>query len=247
MRSSEFDFQDIFKLDITEFFTNLWEENLVLTHNPKLQQLFAYLNLDCVKAILEKGIELQDLLVLRSGIYAESVSYISDNGLVSPDLIQQLYQDEDCTIYIKWLEKYDQNIANLVRALSNELHPLNFRACLFLSASSLFGLPAHFDAHDAFIIQISGTKKWQIWPAIVDDVPSVSSPNLYATEVEDYVSRSATIGEFNLSPGDILYLPRNTIHKPLPTGDRSCHLNIWMLSPLFNDYCRSTRGKYRKT
>ena len=34
--------------------------------------------------------------------------------------------------------------------------------------------------------------------------------------------------EITLQAGDVMYLPRCTIHRALPTDEHSSHLNVWM-------------------
>ncbi|MFJ9452690.1 JmjC domain-containing protein [Herbaspirillum sp. NPDC101397] len=238
MRDSKIKFEEFFGLDKEKFFTTYWQEYSALTHSHLTKQIFNYLKFEYVIDLINHGMELDDFSILREGRYCQPHSYMK-NGLLSIDAITHLYEKEETTIYIKRLEKYDPEIESITRYLSQDLYPVIFQTCLFLSAKNQFALDAHFDAHDAFIIQVNGEKKWKIWPSIIEDLPSLSAPSLYTSEVKEFAALTPPIAEYNLHPGEILYLPRNTIHQPVPTGERSAHLNMWMIPPKLKAFSKN--------
>jgi hypothetical protein len=81
------------------------------------------------------------------------------------------------------------------------------------------GLAPHYDDIEAFIIQTEGTKLWHIWqgPLELPDKPS-----------EDIRRESlpTTMFEVLLQPGDMIYLPRGTIHEAIAQHRLSTHVTI---------------------
>ena len=79
--------------------------------------------------------------------------------------------------------------------------------------------PPHWDTHDLFIIQVEGTKKWRLYesarPLPLDD----------ERFTPDQFDVGPQIGEPTLSSGDVLYLPRGSIHEP-SAEDYSIHVAL---------------------
>lgn len=92
-------------------------------------------------------------------------------------------------------------------------------ASAYLTPSSSQGLAPHYDDVEVFIFQTEGTKRWRLWlnnlplpDTCSHDIPRDRLPPLYA--------------EFVLRPGDILYMPRGTIHEADALDDFSTHVTI---------------------
>jgi quercetin dioxygenase-like cupin family protein len=77
---------------------------------------------------------------------------------------------------------------------------------------------AHSDPTDVYVIQLEGTKRWQIWPTPQvrragedkDSFPSLPEPDL----------------DLSLQPGDVLYIPYGTPHRAAAEGRVSLHLTV---------------------
>ncbi|WP_104903682.1 JmjC domain-containing protein [Pseudomonas sp. LH1G9] len=220
-------FETIFGISKSLLFPNHWETSLI-TSKTKTKNLITGRPLDYALSLLNAPIEHEDLLIIKDKTYCQRNAYMS-NGLCLKENIKHLIQQEGCALYLRWLEKYDVNFNSLVNHLNLEMSPFKFNFCLFYSPASGVLFEEHFDAHDAFIIQLEGSKKWQIWPAIVSEVEATSTPHFYSSTVKEHVAENAPSHEITLEAGDVMYLPRCTIHRALPTGDNSSHLNVWMI------------------
>ncbi len=64
----------------------------------------------------------------------------------------------------------------------------------------------HFDRYDVFLIQASGTRRWQIGQVSDDNSPRQPHPDL------KLLSEMAVEEEFVARPGDVLYLPPGVAH-----------------------------------
>ena len=87
------------------------------------------------------------------------------------------------------------------------------------------GFDDHYDVHDVFVLQVSGTKRWSLREPVLPQ-PLRSQP---WTDRRDAVAARAqepAALETTLRPGDCLYLPRGWIHSARAMGEVSAHLTI---------------------
>ena len=95
------------------------------------------------------------------------------------------------------------------------------------------GLAPHYDDVELFVCHTEGRKLWRIYePASRFRLPSRPSGDLTPAEL------GPPVLEVVLAPGDVLYLPRGTIHAAEAVGEEgSCHVTIstyqkWTLATL---------------
>ena len=93
-------------------------------------------------------------------------------------------------------------------------------ANMFITKTPGQKFATHFDDHDIIVIQIKGRKKWCLYPP---NKPHPLGGNSNGNRV-DPVSDQVLI-EKELTRGDILVLPRGTIHQVISTGP-SVHISL---------------------
>ncbi len=79
------------------------------------------------------------------------------------------------------------------------------------------GFNVHWDAHEVFVLQLAGRKRWQVFAPtrmdpLADDIETAQPPN------------TPPIWEGILEDGDLLYLPRGTWHVAYPLDEASLHM-----------------------
>lgn len=97
-------------------------------------------------------------------------------------------------------------------------------AKLFITPPTKKGFSAHFDHESVFVVQLTGTKLWRIFPRSVVN-PKQSMARILTREELEQPSESTI-----LEPGDVLYLPAGTPHAAECTDVSSMHVSIG-LSP----------------
>ena len=105
----------------------------------------------------------------------------------------------------------------------------------YLSPPKAIGV-LHYDRQHNFFIQIEGTKRW-----IVSEKAAIKNPHenlIYAgltqSFIRDMKSRGYEISlprecgnnDFELNPGDVLYVPPGFYHSPETLGDPSLHYTL---------------------
>jgi quercetin dioxygenase-like cupin family protein len=76
---------------------------------------------------------------------------------------------------------------------------------------------AHSDPTDVYVVQLEGTKRWQIWPT-----PEVRRPG----DDKQFPSLTDPVFDLSLEPGDVLYIPHGTPHRAAAEGRVSLHLTV---------------------
>jgi hypothetical protein len=126
---------------------------------------------------------------------------------------------QGATIVVQDLHHWWSPLAVFCRRLEAGLgHPTQANA--YLTPPSAQGLPLHHDTHDVFVLQVSGSKQWQIYP------PAVALPlqHQWSSSHDRPVEEPAL--SLTLGKGDALYLPRGWLHEAITTSEESLHLTI---------------------
>ena len=151
-------------------------------------------------------------------------------GAVDKNLLFAKYYDGH-TIVLKEFERHSAAVLRLRHDIERV-----FRASVmthvYLTPRNAQGFTPHWDTHDVFILQFSGTKTWTIYDSPVT-LP-MSEQQLYPGE---WTPVEPTL-EATLEPGDLLYVPRGFVHEAR-TGDAvSGHVTIGLHTKKYADLLR---------
>jgi ribosomal protein L16 Arg81 hydroxylase len=134
---------------------------------------------------------------------------------------------QGATIRVRELQMFDAGVATLMSEVQR-LFDARSQINLYLTPPSAAGFPPHFDITDVFIVQCSGTKSWTVFEQYADHklLPLPETP----WEPTRYTPQGSGT-TMTLSAGDVLYLPRGTMHGAACLRQASLHLTI-SLTPL---------------
>jgi ribosomal protein L16 Arg81 hydroxylase len=90
------------------------------------------------------------------------------------------------------------------------------------------GFSMHVDTHDVFVLQLHGSKKWQIGE------PERALP--LAARDSGPVGNPGQVREYVLRPGDVLYLPRGYPHQAVTSDESSLHLTVGVHAFRWHDF-----------
>jgi lysine-specific demethylase/histidyl-hydroxylase NO66 len=137
------------------------------------------------------------------------------------------------TIVLQSLQRSWAPLTAFARELELFLtHPVQVNAYLTPPASR--GLGVHHDTHDVFVLQVHGTKLWQVWDAAVPFPLAHQKQLPPGAEVPTEPPQV----DAELAPGDCLYVPRGFRHAARTAQDASLHLTVGMLTRNWNDLLR---------
>jgi ribosomal protein L16 Arg81 hydroxylase len=163
--------------------------------------------------------EIETMISMRSFDGIEAMQ----NGMLIPP---QLYQAEanmsafhdilvqGASIIVKQIHLKIPQIQRLATAIERQLaFPVGVNAYFSFSKGGAF--KPHWDRHDVFVVQVHGKKAWRLW-----------DPQFKKSRDAQYDITAAPSEELELSPGDVLYIPRGEPHAAAVSGGESVHLTF---------------------
>jgi hypothetical protein len=143
------------------------------------------------------------------------------------------------TISLPGFHRAWKPLGALAGAIEDEFdHPVHTNA--YITPGSAAGFTPHYDTHEVFVLQIAGRKRWRI------EKPPLRLPHRSQPfNPQSYVV-SAPLLEVDLSPGDLLYLPRGFVHSTTTSDSFSVHVTlgvtVYTWVELLAEWAQSSRG-----
>jgi hypothetical protein len=165
------------------------------------------LDVDMVDEWLSSGARRPNIRMVKAGTRFDEGEYtrtVRMGGLdvrdaADAEAIARLFST-GATLVMQNLELSFAHIRRLVDQLHELIsHPVQANA--YLTPPSAVGLGRHADTHDVVILQIHGSKTWDV----------------------------DGLGQFELGPGDVVYLPRGTPHQAHTSTETSLHITFGIL------------------
>lgn len=211
------------------------------------------------------GLEAADELIAHRGLRTPFIRMAKDGktlpdaqfcggGGVGAGIGDQVHDDKvrrlfagGATLVLQALHRTWQPIAAFSQDLAAELgHPAQVNC--YITPPQNQGFSDHYDVHDVFVVQISGSKRWTIREPVLRHPLREQTWDRRADAVRR-AADSDPILDVTLQPGDCLYLPRGFIHSARACGGVSAHLTIgihnWTGQHLMNAVIAAARGRLR--
>jgi len=142
---------------------------------------------------------------------------------VRDEAVLGLFAD-GATVVLQGLHRLWEPVGAIAAELADELgHPVQVNA--YITPAQSQGFDPHYDTHDVFVLQVSGSKHWRVHAPVLTD-PMPDQP--WGLVSEQVVARAegTPLLDAVLSPGDCLYLPRGFIHSAVALEQVSAHLTF---------------------
>lgn len=126
---------------------------------------------------------------------------------------------DGATLIIDRVHKLVPELGQFVEQLRFQIgHPLQVN--LYCSWPGKQGFRCHYDTHDVFILQIDGSKEWNVFTDTFKyPLKTQKCAHLQSPEEPPYLNCL-------LEPGDVLYIPRGHWHYALALDRPSLHLTL---------------------
>lgn len=219
-------------VDPASFAADYWSRQALLSPADSLPRDFTdLLDLDAVDELLSRrGVRSPFLRVAQGGTMRPVASYTRGGGAgadvgdqLADDKILNLFVDGN-TLVLQGLHRLWPPLIEFAAALRSEIaHPVQVNA--YLTPRSGRGFAHHYDVHDVFVLQVAGTKRWQIHPPVLVD-PLRTQPWTDRKAAVEQASRADALIDTVLEPGDALYLPRGYVHGAQALEGISAHLTV---------------------
>jgi ribosomal protein L16 Arg81 hydroxylase len=154
--------------------------------------------------------------------------YTFPSGMID---VTRLYQHfaNGATIILPALHDRVAPLAHLCRAMEAQMSA-RFQTNIYLTpGGEMQGFRTHFDSHDVFVLQVSGSKRWQIFDTAVELPYRGMRFDPTATQPKEMTA------EFDLLPGDTYYLPRGIMHHAITQAGGSLHATLGVLHASWTD------------
>lgn len=222
-----FDFDELIApVTRNEFFEEYWEKKPLVLNNRNasgFSNLMSLKNFDELlfsHSVASSDIHWVRLVNNKKILNAQEYASSQSGGLLNKHKIIEGYKRGN-TVALCGQEERFEPLRKLCQEFESVLgHP----SCteVFLTPPSAQGFSAHFDRFSVFVLQLEGKKRWRIYDqhmpfSIVSDV----SP-FQEGAIPD------PLYEIDLSPGDLLYLPRGYVHEVFTTSEYSLHISLGM-------------------
>ena len=132
------------------------------------------------------------------------------------------------TVSLSQMHERLPSLADLCRAVEKTFSS-HFQTNIYLSPPRAQGFKTHFDSHDVFVLQVSGSKLWTLYDTGIE-LPLRSQ----AFDPDKHAPGPST-REFTLHAGDLFYCPRGLYHSARSTDEASLHITLGLIGKTWAD------------
>lgn len=144
-----------------------------------------------------------------------------------PELIRRQLED-GATLVLNHADTLTPELARMAGCLQ-----LHFRAqvkCnIYCSWQASQGFATHFDGTDVFVLHIAGRKFWNLYDGFYER-PMGNSPYVFRLgDEENERLKGNCVEQLEMTPGDLLYIPRGQYHDAIASSEASLHLTFGLV------------------
>lgn len=211
--------QLISPIDRRTFERDHWERKPLFVQRGDPDYYADLLTLDAVdEALTFAGADLDSIRVVADGHETKVSSFAASHDNNALEALYVSYRS-GATIVLNALEQRLAPLQRFARTLGGELS-CRIQMNIYVTPAGSQGFAPHYDTHDVFVAQVHGSKRWRL----------ASQPYALPQQGESYDKSQPppdTEHEFELTAGDLLYLPRGTVHwATADQRDTSVHITM---------------------
>jgi hypothetical protein len=201
----------------------------------RAETLFSWRDID---TLLSNHALDENVGLMRDGVVVPPQLYTSNGG---KHLNVRAFHDllaQGVSIVVNFVDHSLPQIGQLAAAIEREMG-IGTNVNAYLSFFKGGAFKPHWDNMDVLVVQVHGNKRWRIWNTEVQ----------YPVEKADQLKVNASVmadQEIEMSPGDVLFVPRGEPHSAAVSTKHSVHLTIGLQSETglnFLQYLRKEAAK----
>ena len=211
------------------FFQEFWERKPLVIQRECAEYYRSLLTLDEIDRVLTTlDLRYPNVVLKNAARDVSSGDYTVRGGSLDVAKVYQLFA-EGSTVTLAYLDTAIPALTALCRGLEAEFsHP--FQANVYLTPPGSQGAKVHYDTHDVFVLQVTGSKRWTILGTPVE-LPLRNQD----FDPSEHDAGSPTL-EFELCTGDAAYIPRGWVHKARSSDNVSLHITVGVLAYTWTDF-----------
>lgn len=206
-----------------EFIAEYWEKKPLIVRREERGYYADLLSVKKLEHVITSQALPRDMcFIANASRQVDGSEYSYPDGIVDPSRLFQQFADGG-TIVFNQLHTLLPDLADLCRSLEREIS-CRFQTNIYLSPDKAQGFPAHYDSHDVFVLQVHGVKHWLVYNTPIE-LPFKGQPFK-----RDETPKGDVTMEFDLRPGDMLYLPRGMMHDAQTREGETAHITLGALT-----------------
>ena len=219
----------IHPISVSDFAREFYEQRLCLLSRTEPRYYEGLLNGDDLDEVLGKHrLNYPEIYMAKGDDDVPKASFSSASGRIDPLAIAKQF-DEGGTVIFTQLQRRLPELARLCSALG-EVFGSRIQTNIYLTPPNAQGFKPHWDTHDVFVLQVSGSKRWSIYDT------KIRLPLKGQSFKSDRDTPGAVSEEFELGPGSVVYIPRGLMHSAVSTEETSLHITLGVTAFTWADF-----------
>lgn len=207
------------------FFAEYFEKKHLVIRRDDLGYFDGLLSIDDIDRVLTTQMMAGDeMQMVRTGKGIPQEDFSTPAGWVDPVRVAG-YFGKGATIVLPALHKRLPALSAYCRAMETVFN-CDLQTNIYFTPQGAQGFKTHYDSHDVFVLQVAGSKEWNIYDSSALELPLRSQ----AFQPDNF-KPGALIDTFTLHAGDMCYVPRGVVHDARATEELSLHITTGLLTP----------------
>ncbi len=210
------------------FFAEYFEKRHLVVRREQadyFRDLLSVADIDHVLTHMQLPVE--DMNMVNNGTRIEPDDYAMPSGHVDAVRAAQQFA-KGGTIILPGLQRRLPKLAAYCRSLET-VFSCDLQTNIYFTPDNAQGFRTHYDSHDVIVLQMHGSKTWNIYES-----PMVLPLKSQAFDPKGFEA-GAIIDTFVLNAGDMCYVPRGVVHDAIATDEMSLHITTGLLGPRWID------------
>lgn len=220
-------------IDLDEFFESFWEQQSLHIERDADGHFQSLLQVTDLESLLSTHVlRFPDVQATQVGQSLAANEYTDTNRTILPNRLLERYE-AGATIIFSHAQTLLPALSDFCREMQSFLR-LECQTNVYLSPPGRQGFNVHYDTHDVFILQVSGTKTFTLYNG------GTELPLTYQKFDAEKLENATVEQTIELSAGDTLYIPRGVAHDALASDtDASLHITLGVYAVTVYDVLQS--------